>query len=222
MGRPCLVAHIAHDGLLVDKKAGKFLCRGEHAAAIAADVEDEAVAQGEVVHHLVEVSASKCRVEGRAAHIAYVVAQDAIAQGGADAVFVGTAEICTYKGVGIVGGVGIIPVGIACHVVGGIEVHMAVAQLGEHGGTDLEEGFGGHPIGDGWRIACVHFVPVYAILRLLFSKEAVVGIDSFPQSLEISCRRVGGHILGDTGGEQENPKEERETKNVGHLGGWGS
>ena len=61
---------------------------------------------------------------------------------------------------------------------------MAVAELSEHVGADVEELFGRHLVAYLFAVAFVDIVPVYAF----FGKETVAGVENCPELFEGSAR----------------------------------
>ena len=137
MSRSRLMSHIAHEYLFVSKAGSTLLCRRNHSSAVVAHIDDECPARCEVNEYLVEIAVAGFRLEGTDIHIAHVVVEGTIAQGARNLV-VG-AEIASLQGVAEVLGIVFVPSPVASHIEGCIEVHMTVAQLGEHSRQQVEE-----------------------------------------------------------------------------------
>ena len=168
-------------------------------AAIAADVDDEAVAARHVEHHLVEVGVAHALLERLVAQVADVVVEDGVVRAACDEI-VG-AEIAAQQGVAEVGGVVLLPAPVAPRVEGRVEVDMAVAELRNHLGHHLKllalAHLRVHPHG----IFFVYGIPVHAFLL----EETVVLVQDPPQGFEIALRVVVVGVVVNTrrGGEQQ-------------------
>ena len=129
MSAPCLVTHIAGEGTLIHEERSEFFCRRKHAAAIAAHVNDESVAERQCPHHLMEVAAAKPIFKRGTTHVADVVVKDAIRQTGSDGVIGGAPEIGPDDGVGIIHRMVVKPFAVARCPHSRREVDMPVTEF---------------------------------------------------------------------------------------------
>jgi hypothetical protein len=53
----------------------------------------------------------------------------------------------------------------------------------------------------------IYLVPIEAVFFVLIVKEAILGVDDFPERLEVSPWIVLGDVLGDAGREKEGQGE---------------
>jgi hypothetical protein len=67
----------------------------------------------------------------------------------------------------------------------------------------LEELLFGHIIGQPIFVSAVDLVPIEAVFLVLVVEEAILGVDDFPECLEVSPWIVFGDVLGDAGREKE-------------------
>ena len=178
MALACLVLHIACEGLLMTEAGGEALGGCELTAAIAADIHDESVAEGEVLDDLVETALADLVGETAHVEVADVIVEDAVLGARGD-VIVG-AEVTALQRVAEVGGIVFVPMPVAAVVEGGVKVHMSVLQFGEHVGEDFEELVVVHRPFRAYIIYIIKGVPVEAIDLLLVVEEAVVLIDDPP------------------------------------------
>ena len=194
-----LVLHISHEDVFVGKAGSQLFGGAYHSTGVAAYVDDEGAAGEQIGHDVVEVAFAETVGKGGAAHIAYVVVEDAVADARRDAV-VG-AEIASGECVGEVGGIVFAPTPVAADVEGGVEIDVAVAQFAEHVAEHFKLLVLAHVAVYLARVALVDLVPVYALL----TEETVVLVHDAPQGFKVAARRVGvfvfiyaaGHADGD-------------------------
>ena len=117
-----LMLHIASEGLLMTETGGESLGGRKLATAIAADIHDESVAEGEVLDDLVETALTDLIGETAHIEIADVIVEDPVLGTRGDMV-VGT-EVTALQGVAEIRGVVFVPVPVAAVVEGGVEVHV--------------------------------------------------------------------------------------------------
>ena len=79
MSRSCLVLHIAHQCLLVDKAGSQLFCRSQLATTVVANVDDESATKSQVGQHVVQVAFANGLLERLVTDVADVVVQYAIA-----------------------------------------------------------------------------------------------------------------------------------------------
>ena len=168
------VLHISHEDIFVGKAGSQLLGGAYHSTGVAAYVDDEGAAGEQVGHDVVEVAFAETVGKGGAAHIAYVVVEDAVADARRDAV-VG-AEIASGECVGEIGGIVFAPTPVAADVEGGVEIDMAVAQFAEHVAEHFKLLVLAHVVVYLARVALIDLVPVYALL----TEEAVVLVHDAP------------------------------------------
>lgn len=176
-----LVGDVSGESAARDESSADAFGVGEVAAAVVADVEYHGGAVGKYSHDPVECAFAGCVGERGVAHVGYGVAQYVVCESVArqavevqivlvDEAFVVVLRVVAPPLFVVRGG-----------VVAG-EVHMAVVQLVEHGGADIEEvddvGFGV----DLRAVDVVDRVPVDAF----FVEEAVVLVDDGPECVEVA------------------------------------
>ena len=203
-----LVLPIAHEGFLVAEAGGQFLGVGQVAAAVAADVDDQAPTEDHVEQRLVEVAFADALRERFIAHVADVVVEDGVVEPGGNLVV--RAHIAAQQRVADVGRIVLGPRPVAPEVVRGGEVDVTVAQLGKHVAEHLEQLLLRHALADLTGIAGVHLLPVEPVGMLLVVEEAVVLVDNLPQGLEVALRRVVVFIFVDARCGQAHQAHERE------------
>ena len=192
-----LVAHVAHESLLVAEARRQLLRAGEPASRVAPHVEYQSVAGHQVEEHLVEVAAPQLVLEGGAAYVAHIVVENAVFHARCDAV-VG-AEVAAQQRVADVARMVLVPGPVASHVVGCVEVDVAVAQLREHVGHHFECLCAGHGVVYLPGVLLMHSVPVHTFLR----EEAVVLVHDAPQGLEVAPRGVVELLFVDASRQKE-------------------
>ena len=200
-----LVLEVAREGLLLAEAGGEGLRTGQVAAAIAADIDDQAVAEGKVFDDLVEGTFADVVGEAADVEVADVVIEDAVLDCRGDMV-VG-AEVAALERVTEIGGIVLVPLPVAAVVEGGVEVHVAVAQFGEHAREHLEELVVGKVTFRAYIIYIINLLPVEAIDLLFVVEEAVMLVDDAPQGLEVSLCGVRVFLLVDARREGEEGEE---------------
>ena len=73
-----LVLHISHKGLAVSEARGQLLGSGNHAATIAAEVDDKAPTGRQIQHYLVKIALAKARRKRGTTHIAHLIVEHPI------------------------------------------------------------------------------------------------------------------------------------------------
>ena len=84
---------------------------------------------------------------------------------------------------------------------GGIEIHVTVAELTNHVSHNLKQLLLRHRLRDARRIALTNFVPVKTIFLRFEREETVASIECLPKGLEVTRPGVGGHVFRDAGDE---------------------
>ena len=216
----CFVHDVAHRDRAIGEDRSQRLGRGELAAAVAAHIDDEGVAEGKMPHDFVQIARADRHVEGAAADVAHIARQHLVLESRRSAIFVGRAEHHALQGVVEVGGVGLVPIRVAGRVERSPEVDMPVAQFVAEVGQHLIERLRRHGVGHLRGVAAVHLVPVQSVFLVLVVEEAVVLIDDFPQRFEVAAR-CGGQVVGlHAGGErgEQQRKREEEAEEMFHRG----
>ena len=194
-----LVLQVAHERLLVAEACRQSLGIGKVAAAIAPDVDDQSVAEQEVLDDLVETALADAAAEAAVVDIADVIIEDTVLHAAGDAI-VG-AEVAALQGVAEVRGIVLVPLPVASVVEGREEVHVAVAQFGEHVGEHLEELLLADHVVRAYLIYIIYLLPVESVFMLLVVEEAVVLVDNLPECLEVPLWRIFVLDFVDTRGE---------------------
>ena len=132
VARASLVLHIGARGGFVNEERGQLLRTGEQAAAVAPHIHNQAVAHGQGAHHFLQVATTQGRGEGGATDVAHIVRKHAVAQSATHAEIFTAPEIATHERVGEVHREIVKPSTVTRHIVGGTEIHVAVAKLCRH------------------------------------------------------------------------------------------
>ena len=189
------------------------------AAAVAANVDNEGIAEGKVAQDFVQIAFADGGVERTAANVTHIAGQHLVLEAGGGAMFVGRAEHHALQRVVEVGGVGFIPLGVAGGVEGRPEIDVPVAQFAAEIAQYLKKGFFRHGIGDLCGIATVHFVPVESVFFVFVVEKAVVLINDFPQGFEVSARG-GGEFVGLYAGRERSEQERQRHEEAKEMFHW--
>ena len=89
---------------------------------------------------------------------------------------------------------------------------MAIFELGQHLGHEVEEGVAAHGVGDARLVFASDGGPVDALLV----EEAIVLVHDAPEGVEVRVG-VGREAVGRVAGGEEEEEEEKEGKNAGRF-----
>ena len=139
-----LMAHIAYEHITVSKTCSEFLSLREFAAAIAANVDNEAVAHGEVGEDIVDIARAEFVLESAKVDVADVVVENLVVHAAGYAVVAALAQILSLNLMREIGGVVLFPRPAAREVERGGEIDVTVLQGAEHIAQKLKELAVGH------------------------------------------------------------------------------
>ncbi len=132
-----LVGDVTNQHLFVGESCRQFIRQGQLSTGVVAHINDDAVADGKFLQHLAQVAIAKGIVEATAIDIAHIVVQHFIFETGSYLVVL--SQILPLQAIAEVGRIVLAPRPIACHVKGGIEIHMTVTEFGKHIAQHLEQ-----------------------------------------------------------------------------------
>ena len=197
----CLVANIAHQPYLVREATCKLFGIGDFSTAIAADVQYHAIAQAQVLEHVLEVAVANATGETLVHHIGNVVWQYRVLQAAAYVIVcaeVLLAEVCVE-----VQRIVFLPRPVAAQVEARGDVHMTVLQFGKHLAQHFEELYARHLLPQLALVLRAYVCPADAKLLLLVREEAIALVDECPKRIEVALRRIVVLILALLAGHYE-------------------